>query len=136
MTLPIRYHDSCHFFVMDHSFSSCAKCPKKLTFLNPWYFTRLWANQGVRNVSFLENFACLLSELPITKQALLQLKKWPLTHTKRENCKSSEYEKHWWITGYYLLHFLSICQYYFVMCLLKFPTKYKWNWNADYIFTT
>ena len=39
-----------------HSVSTCAKFSEKLTFLTP-ECTRLWAYQGVRNVSFSENFA-------------------------------------------------------------------------------
>ena len=45
----------------DRSFITFAKCSKKLIFLAPWY-----AFQGVRNVSFLENFVNVINEWSLT----------------------------------------------------------------------
>ena len=46
----------------DHSLSTYAKFPEKLTFLASWYaHVRTRAYQGLRNVSFSENFAYVLS---------------------------------------------------------------------------
>ena len=47
--------------VGDHSFSTFAKFLEELTFVTPWY-ARMWAYQGVRNVSSLKNFACVLND--------------------------------------------------------------------------
>ena len=44
----------------DHSFITCAKFPENITYL--LIRTRTFAYQGVRNVSFSENFAYLLNE--------------------------------------------------------------------------
>ena len=41
----------------DHSFSTYAKFSEKLIFLTPLIGTRAYSYQGVRNVSFLDNFA-------------------------------------------------------------------------------
>ena len=49
--------------IRNHSFSTYAKFSEKLTFLTPWYpMLRTCACQGVRNVSFSENFAYVLNE--------------------------------------------------------------------------
>ena len=39
-------------YVKDYLFSTFAKCSKQLTFLAPLIRTRMFAYQGVRNVSF------------------------------------------------------------------------------------
>ena len=49
------------FFANDHSSITFAKFSVKLTFLTPWC-TRSCAYQGVRNVSFSENFANVMNE--------------------------------------------------------------------------
>ena len=46
----------------DHLFSMFAKFSEKLTFLYPLIHTRTCAYQGVRNVSFSENFANVIDE--------------------------------------------------------------------------
>ena len=43
--------------IRDHPFGTYAKISKKLTFLTPLIRTRTCAYQGVKNVSFSENFA-------------------------------------------------------------------------------
>ena len=50
--------------VGDYSFSTYPKVSEKLKFLTPWC-----ANQGVRNVSFSENFAHELNEWFLTEIA-------------------------------------------------------------------
>ena len=50
-----------HEVVGDHSFSTFANVLKKLSFVTPWY-ARVCAYQGVRNVSFSENFAYILND--------------------------------------------------------------------------
>ena len=49
---------------MDHSFLTYAKFSEKLTFFTCAY-------QGVRNVSFSENFACLLNERSLIRVLLI-----------------------------------------------------------------
>ena len=46
----------------DHSFSKFAKFSEKPTFLTPLIRTRTDAYQGLRNISFSENFANVLNE--------------------------------------------------------------------------
>ena len=49
-------------FSGDHFFSTFTKFPEKLTFLTPLIGKGTCAYQGLRNVSFLENFANVLNE--------------------------------------------------------------------------
>ena len=51
------------------SFGLYAKFSEKLTFL-----TRTCACQGLRNVSFSENFVCVLNERSLTNTSVQQLK--------------------------------------------------------------
>ena len=57
--------------ICNHLFISYAKLSEKLTFLTTWYtYVRVRAYQGVRNVSFAENFAHVLHEWSKFVQAL------------------------------------------------------------------
>ena len=48
----------------DHSFGTCAKFSKELTFLTPDMHMYMCVLGGVRNVSFSESFAYILNEWP------------------------------------------------------------------------
>ena len=61
----IYYGAICWKPLRDHSFSTCPKIFKKLTFLTPWH-TYTCAYQGVWNVGFSENFAYAPIEGPLT----------------------------------------------------------------------
>ena len=51
----------------DHPFSKYGKCSGKLKFLTPWYaLARTCACQGVKNVSFSENFVYVLNRWSLT----------------------------------------------------------------------
>ena len=50
-----------YFMLWDYSFSTYAKFSEKPIFLTPWC-AYIRTNQGVRNLSFSENFAYLLNE--------------------------------------------------------------------------
>ena len=58
--------------VRDHLFSTNAKFFEKLTFLNPLIRTRSCAYQGVRKVSFSENFAYVLNGRSLIEKELLE----------------------------------------------------------------
>ena len=54
----------------DHSISKYKKLSKKLVFRTP-YYTHIHAYQGVRDVSFLENFANVRTEWMRSKEMSL-----------------------------------------------------------------
>ena len=67
------------FVWWDHSFSKNAKFPEKLTYLTSWYTHVVWcAYQGVRNISFSENFVSVQMKDPFDAC----LFKWDLLHTR------------------------------------------------------
>ena len=58
---------------MGHSFSTYSTFSEKLTSITSWYaYVLTCAYQGVRNVSFVENFAYILNEWSLMKQKILQ----------------------------------------------------------------
>ena len=60
-TLRIATSKKMFWLLRDHPFSTYAKFSEKLTFLTPLIRTRMCAYQGVRNVSFSENFVYVLN---------------------------------------------------------------------------
>ena len=79
-----------------HSFlSTYAIFSEKLTFLITWYaHVRTWAYQGVRNVSFSNNFAYVLNEWPLVNvniNCLIFLNRWYLSFTKTNFISGAKY---------------------------------------------
>ena len=77
----------CSLLIWDHSCSTYAKLSEKLLFLTPLIRTHTCAYQEVRNISFSENFPCVLNEWARNVDTLLiQLGKHPNTikNPKRE----------------------------------------------------
>ena len=81
-------------FILDHLFSTYAKFSEKLTFLPPPLIpTRTCAYQGVRNVSFLENFPYLLNEWALLSKKYVFYITFSYYFSKREQIYSGALSK-------------------------------------------
>ena len=69
--LPIIWHENCACFslIWDCSFRTFPKLPEKLTLCIYWYALVRKVYQGVRNISFSENFVNVLNEWSLLHSA-------------------------------------------------------------------